>query len=171
MPASDYILALREHIGHDLILTPGVAALVPDDRGRILFILLQRRSDDGTWSLPAGAVDPGEAPAEALVREVWEETGLKVVPLELAGVFSGPEFLHGYPNGDRICAFNTVFLCRAVGGELGGRDGESLELRYVHPDDLPPSALLSRYPGALFRFTAGDTPLFRWDDAWLNALT
>lgn len=168
MPASDYILALRARIGHDLLLNPGVAALIPDDHGRIL---LQRRSDDGTWSLPAGAVDPGEAPAEALVREVWEETGLKVVPVALAGVFSGPEFMHVYPNGDKLCIFNVVFLCRVVGGALGARDGESLELRYVHPDQRPASKLLGRYPDALFRFRADDKPLFRWDGAWLDRLT
>jgi len=79
------------------VLNPGVAALIRDDEG---CFLLQRRSDDGSWSLPAGAVDPGERPARAVVREVWEETGLEVVPVALAGVFSGPGFLHTYPNGD-----------------------------------------------------------------------
>ena len=116
MPISEYLRGLREKIGRDLVLNPGVAALIRDEEGRIL---LQRRSDDGSWSLPAGAVDPGESPAQAVVREVWEETGLKVVPVGLAGVFSGEGFLHVYPNGDRIDVFSVVFLCRAVGGTLG----------------------------------------------------
>lgn len=167
MPVSEYIKGLREKIGHELLLNPGVAALIHDDMGRVL---LQRRSDDGTWSLPAGAVDPGESPAQAVVREVWEETGLRVVPEKLAGVFSGAGFLHLYPNGDRIDVFSVVFLCHVIGGTLGGRDGESLELRYVAPAELPDSRLLKRYPSALFSFTRGDEPLFDWDENWLETL-
>ena len=167
MPASDYILALRAKIGHDPLLNPGVAALIRDDAGRVL---LQRRSDDGTWSLPAGAVDPGERPAEALAREVWEETGLRVAPKKVAGVFSGPEFRHTYPNGDRIDVFSVVFLCEVSGGTLGGRDGESLELRYFMPADFPDSGLLQRFPTALFSFTEADEALFGWDESWLAEL-
>ena len=167
MPISEYLKGLREKIGHDPVLNPGVAALIRDEEGRIL---LQRRSDDGSWSLPAGAVDPGESPAQAVVREVWEETGLKVVPVGLAGVFSGEGFLHVYPNGDRIDVFSVVFLCRAVGGTLGGRDDETLELRYVAPAELPDSGLLRRYPSALFSLAEGDAPLFSWDERWLAAL-
>lgn len=167
MPASDYILTLRAKIGHDPLLNPGVAALIRDGAGRVL---LQRRSDDGTWSLPAGAVDPGESPAQALVREVWEETGLRVVPQKVAGVFSGPGFRHTYPNGDRVDVFSVVFLCRVVGGTLYGRDGESLELRYFAPADRPDSRLLQRFPAALFAFSADDAPLFAWDETWLAGL-
>jgi 8-oxo-dGTP pyrophosphatase MutT (NUDIX family) len=167
VPISDYLSPLRAKIGHDLLLNPGVAALIHDEAGRVL---LQRRSDDGSWSLPAGAVDPGESPAQALVREVWEETGLRVVPEKLAGVFSGAGFLHIYPNGDQVDIFSVVFLCRVIGGTLGGRDGESLELRYMAPAELPDSGLLRRYPDALFSFTGGDEPLFDWNEAWLGAL-
>ena len=56
--------------------------------------LLQRRNDDGSWSLPAGAIDPGEGPAQAVVREAYEETGLHVVPEKVAGVFGGEGFRH-----------------------------------------------------------------------------
>jgi len=64
----------------------------------------------------------------------------------------------------------VVFLCRVVGGTLGGRDGETLELRYVAPDELPDSGLLQRYPSTLFSSTERDTPLFSWDESWLTAL-
>ena len=167
MPVSDYIKRLREKIGHDPLLNPGVAALIHDAEGRIL---LMRRSDDGSWSLPAGAVDPGERPAEALVREVYEETGLKVTPEGLVGVFSGPGFLHVYPNGDRLEVFNIVSLCRAVGGVLEARDGEAAELCYKSPMELPESKILGRYPSEVFTFQKGDEPLFAWDEGWLGAL-
>lgn len=167
MPISAYIKGLREKIGHDRLLNPGVAALIHDAEGRIL---LQRRSDDGSWSLPAGAVDPGERPAEALIREVYEETGLKVIPEQLIGVFSGPGFLHVYPNDDRLEVFNVVFLCRTVGGMLEARDGEAAELCYMLPADLPDSKILSRYPPEVFTFQTGDKPLFAWDERWLEVL-
>lgn len=167
MPISAYLRGLREKIGHELVLNPGVAALIHDSEGRVL---LQRRSDDGSWSLPAGAVDPGESPAQALVREVWEETGLNVVPLKLAGVFGGPGFLHVYPNGDQVDVFSVVFLCRVVGGALEARDGESLELCYLAPAEIPASGLLQRYPEALFSFSEHDAALFEWDERWLETL-
>ena len=99
MPISDYLKGLRAAIGHEMILNPGVAAIIRDEAGRVL---LQKRSDDGSWSLPAGAIDPGESPAQAVVREAYEETGLRVVPEKVAGVFGGEGFRHTYPNGDVI---------------------------------------------------------------------
>src|SRR4051794_41874846 len=101
---------------------PAVAALVRDGEGRIL---LQRRSDNGRWNLPAGAVDPGESPADAVVREVREETGLAVRPVRVAGVFGGRDGLrHRYPNGDEGEFTAIVFECEAGGGALQAGGGE-----------------------------------------------
>jgi 8-oxo-dGTP pyrophosphatase MutT (NUDIX family) len=66
---SDYVHGLREKIGHDLIFQPSVACLIRDDDGRLLLV----RNVEGWWTLPAGAVDPGETPAEAARRETREE--------------------------------------------------------------------------------------------------
>jgi 8-oxo-dGTP diphosphatase len=88
MPMSPYIAELRSKVGHSLLMMPGAAAFIRNDQGEIL---LQRRSDTGQWVLPGGAIDPDEEPADAVVREVWEETRLKVVPDKLIGVYGGPE--------------------------------------------------------------------------------
>lgn len=160
MPISEYLRGLRDKVGTALVMMPGVTAIIRDEAGRVL---LMRRSDDGTWDLPGGTVDPGEAPAQALVREVWEETGLEVVPRRVAGVFGGgDEFRHTYPNGDQIAFVEVMFDCEVVGGALGSRDGEALELRYFPPDDLPP--LPFNYPVAVFAEPI--QPLFQWQDAW-----
>ena len=163
---SPYLRALRAKIGTDLVLLPGVAAIVRDTQGRIL---LQRRSDDRRWSLPAGAIDPGEEPARAVVREVWEETGLLVVPERILGVMGGLPFRHTYPNGDQVEATTIVFQCSAVGGSLAPRDEESLEVRYFAADAMPP--LVMPYPPHFFR-TADQpaVPFFRWDAGWLQEL-
>jgi mutator protein MutT len=138
-----------------LLLLPGVSAVIRNEQGAIL---VQRREDDGGWSLPAGAIDPGESPAEALTREVKEETGLDVVPERLLGVFGGLPFRHTYPNGDEVEYTVIVFACRVVGGELEAQDGESLELRYFPVEELP--ELEAPYPREMFLDPERTVPLF-----------
>ena len=64
-------------------IVPAVTAVVVNDRGEIL---LQKRSDNGLWALPGGAMDIGEFIRETVIREVKEETGLDVEPLGLVGI-------------------------------------------------------------------------------------
>jgi mutator protein MutT len=160
MSMSNYIRRLREALGTELIQMPCVAAVIREE-GRIL---LQRRKDDGRWGLPGGAVDPGEAPAQALVREVHEEVGLRVRPVRLMGVFGAfPLFRHVYPNGDRVHVIVSVFACAVLGGRLECRDGEATELRYFDAGEVP--ALLRKYPADLFA-TDRTEPYFEWRDEW-----
>jgi len=158
MAISNYIRSLRDRIGTELLQVPSVAAIIRDDGGRIL---LQRRTSDGAWSLPAGAIDPGESPAHAVAREVREETGLRVVPERIVGVFGGRGFSHTYANGDRVEYLVVLFACRVVGGEPGGEDDETAELRYFEPGEMPELALA--YPRHLFANDPGGDPYFMWD--------
>lgn len=134
MPISPYMRDLRAKIGHDVLLQPGVAAVIINADGHVL---LQLRSDDRTWGLPGGAMEPGEEPAETLVREVREETALEVVPERIVGVYGGPDFRVRYPNGDEAAILSVTFACRPVAGEPRVNDDESLEVRYFAPDALP----------------------------------
>src|SRR4051812_22023280 len=115
MGMSPYQKKLREAMKGELMLVPGVSAIVRNDRGDVLLVL---RADDGTWDLPGGMVEPGQLPSEGACREVKEETGLDVRVRELAGVVGGKEFRHQYPNGDRIEGMVAVFECEILGGEL-----------------------------------------------------
>jgi 8-oxo-dGTP diphosphatase len=148
---SEYIGALRLKIGTDLLFTPGVTAVVVNAAGEVL---LHRRSDNGRWWLPGGAVDPGEEPADAVAREVWEETGVRVVPERVLGVYGGPDYSGRYPNGDEIAMVSIVFLCRPVGGEPRVNDDESLEVRYFAPGALP--ELEPRHRSRIERALRGD---------------
>jgi len=145
MPISPYLQKLKDALGDELVIVPGVAAVIRDDTGRVL---LERRSDNGCWDIPAGATDPGETPREAIVREVHEETGLRVEVRGVAGVFGGASFRQRYPDGQHIEGFVAVFDCAVVGGTLRSTDGESAGFRFVPHDDLPP--LMNPYPRELF---------------------
>lgn len=65
-------------------------------------LLLVRRRDNSAWCLPGGAMDAGESVAECCIREVWEETGLRVKITNLAGIYSNPDFVVEYADGRRV---------------------------------------------------------------------
>jgi 8-oxo-dGTP pyrophosphatase MutT (NUDIX family) len=71
----DYILQLRQYIGHRPILMVGAAVLVLDEEDRLL---MMKRSDIGCWGIPGGSMEPGEIAEEAAKREAFEETNLEV---------------------------------------------------------------------------------------------
>jgi len=132
MPTPDFIRDLRSSIGHQLLWLPGVSAVVLDDEGRVL---LGQRADNHKWALISGIPDPGEQPAAAIVREVEEETGVRVAVERLVAVRSGRQVT--YPNED-VCQFmDLCFRCRVLGGEARVNDDESLAVGWFPLDDLP----------------------------------
>lgn len=133
MPTPEFILALRERVGHDLLWLTGVSAIIVDDEGRVL---LHQRSDTGRWALISGILEPGEQPAAAVVREAFEETGVHVEVDRISSVITGPP--GAYPNGDRVQFVDIAFRCRPVGGEARVNDDESLAVGWFAPDELPP---------------------------------
>jgi 8-oxo-dGTP pyrophosphatase MutT (NUDIX family) len=138
---SPYLQNLRSKIGHDLLLLPSVAAVIHDEHGRLL---LQEKSSGEGWSLPAGTIDPGESPEQAVRREVLEETGLNVVPREILGVLGGAEFRYVYPNGDVVEFTVVVFRCTVTSRSDGPLDPETKSLGYFHEHEMP--ALTLSYP-------------------------
>ncbi|WP_240679350.1 NUDIX domain-containing protein [Streptomyces sp. B29(2018)] len=131
-----FVAALRAVVGPDCLLwLPGVNAVVRDAGGRVL---LHRRSDTGEWSLLSGILEPGEQPAAGVVREVEEETGIRVVVERLAAVTVSPEVRH--PGGDLAQYLELVFACRPADPEQVARvaDDESLEVGWFTPDAMPP---------------------------------
>jgi len=118
MGMSPYVRALRKHVGHARLLLPSVAGIVRDAENRILLVQVR---DDETWSTPGGSVEMTDTPADAVVREVWEETGLVVAPTRILAVLGGPAFVVNYPNGDETQYVSTIFECEVRGGALRDR--------------------------------------------------
>lgn len=165
MGMSDYYKKLREQIGNERLFIPSVAGVIRNDLGQIL---LQNKGNGENWSLPAGAIEPGEAPAQALVREIWEETGLHIVPAKLLGVFSGENFRYEYPNGHQVEYNIFLFECVIQGGDLTPMDDESFEVQYFHPRNMPELAL--PYPKELFLQNENNDTYFEWNELWLEDL-
>ena len=157
MPVPDYIRKMRAVVGHDLIVMVGTSAVIQNEHGEVL---LQHRSDNGLWGIPGGALDPGEDPAPGIIREVYEETGLEVVPERLIGVYGGPDHVSRYPNGDVVAFTSICFACRVTGGTLKLDDDESLDLRWFAPDALPENMVSIHRPRIEHALTR-DTAYFR----------
>lgn len=132
LPLSAYMARLRVRIGHDLLLICAAASYVFDADGRVLLI---RHAEGGRWTNPGGMVEPFETPADAAVRETWEETGLLVELTRFIGVFGGHDHHITYANGDEVTYLAFAFAAKVVGGSLVPDRTEVLEARYVTRDE------------------------------------
>jgi ADP-ribose pyrophosphatase YjhB (NUDIX family) len=113
-------------------ITVGDAAVI-DDEGKILLI---RRADNQKWAMPGGALEVGETPAEGVVREALEETGVKCEPVALVGVFDS-----------RLCGtvtrhhlYHVVFLCRPLNADRASTAShahEVLDVKWFAEEHLP----------------------------------
>lgn len=99
-----------------------VAGVVVDDNGRALII---RRRDNGHWEPPGGVLEHGETIEDGLRREVYEETGLKIEPGPLTGVYQNM----------RRQIIALVFRCCTVDGQLTEND-EAAAFRWATPDEI-----------------------------------
>ena len=127
-----FLRAIREKVGNELLVLPTVSGLVVDESGRVLLI---RHSRDGDWVLPGGCVEPDEYPADRLIEEMREETGLEVRPSRLVGVYGGTGCRVHYPNGDKV-RVASLFECEVIGGTLRPDGEESLEIDFFSESEL-----------------------------------
>lgn len=101
-------------------------------------LLLMRRSDNGRWGLPGGYVEKGETVTAAAVREVEEETGVRIGVGRLIGVYSDPERqVIAYPDGARVQAVNLCFEAAPLSKGEPTTPEETLEIGYFPAALLP----------------------------------
>lgn len=113
-------------------LIPASNLLVVDDSGAIL---LQRRRDTGQWALPGGAQDIGETAAQCAVRECLEETGIVAEITGFLGVYTNPNHIVAYTDGEIRQQYENTYIGRPVGGEPTIND-EADGVRFIQPASL-----------------------------------
>lgn len=129
-----YIEDLRKAVGHEPLILVGVAVAVVNEDGKYL---LQKRAD-GVWGVPGGFMELGESTEEAGRREVFEETGIEIGRLTLAGVFSGKQYRVTLPNSDEFYPVTIAYVTNDIKGGTLKADGiETTEARYFSADELP----------------------------------
>ena len=147
------------------LLLPSVSAHVFDEGGRLLLV---RQRDLAIWSTPGGMIEPGERPADAVAREAWEETGLRVTPERVSAVYGGAGFGVRYPNGDEVEYVIIAFRCTVAGGEPTPDEDETVDARFFSRDkaaELPLAEWLRPLLGEIFAGADGSEAGFhppRW---------
>src|SRR5436190_8238823 len=137
-------------IGKTAELVIGCAAIIFDDAHEK--ILLTRRSDNGRWCLPGGRMEAGESASECCIRETREETQLDVEIVRLVGVYSSPDMVIQYKDGNRRQVVAMSFECRVIRGTSGLSD-ETTEVGWFTPKQIETMDLVElhrqRIPDAL----------------------
>lgn len=139
---SEYVRAIRARIGHELLLLPGVTAVIRDGER----FLLARSAGADAWSLIGGGVEPGEDPADEVAREVREEVGCGIRISGLVGAYGGESLVVQYPNGDRVAYVTTAYACELLDAPVPDRD-EIVEIGWFTRDEiagLPHEAWIDR---------------------------
>ncbi|MCD2193584.1 NUDIX domain-containing protein [Actinomycetospora endophytica] len=109
-----------------------VSTFVLDEDERLLMI---RRTDNDLYGLPGGRHELGETMTETAIRETKEETGIAVEVTSLVGIFSNPDHVLSYDDGEVRQEFSICFRARAVGGSARTSD-ESSEVIWVPRGEL-----------------------------------
>lgn len=129
-----YFPILRQKVGTAPIILPGTSMVVFNHDGDVLVV---RKFGQDTWRFPAGFSDIGESSSATAVREMKEETGLDVEPIDIIGIYSDPEHASKtISNGDQFQLVDLVVECRLIGGQIQP-DGIEIEaITYMPLDDV-----------------------------------
>ena len=128
----NYIKWIRSKVGHEKIILIFAGGCIFNEKGEVL---LQRRGDTNKWGFPGGAIELGETPEMAAIREAKEETGLDVEVGKLIGIYTDCNM--EYASGDKAQSILIAYELKVVGGELFCDKEETLELKYFSLDNKP----------------------------------
>ncbi|MBA0127898.1 NUDIX domain-containing protein [Haloechinothrix sp. YIM 98757] len=114
-------------------VVPSVTVAVRDEQGRILLV---HKVDNDLWALPGGGHDVGESITATAVREVREETGVDVEITGLVGLYTDPNHVMAYDDGEVRQQFSICFSARPTSATAQADGTETKEVRWVGTDRL-----------------------------------
>ena len=121
----NYINKIRSKLGKDIFIHPGARIIIENEHNEILVI---ERGDNGKLGIPAGGLEEGETIEECIIREVYEETGLKILDLEVIGISTNPDRESVvYKNGDKIQYFTIEFYSNNWEGTISIQDNNEIK--------------------------------------------
>lgn len=145
----NYIQELRKLVGSRRLINVGGRIIIENADKHILLI---HRSDFKLWGLPSGSIELGESLEDAMIRETFEETGLKINQLKIIGVSSDPLIENvSYPNGDMIQNVSLVFYSNDFDGVLLKATNETTNAAFFPIDELPEMVKNERQSIAFFK--------------------
>ncbi len=122
---NDYIQNIRTKLGQDKFIHPAARIIVENDRNEILVV---ERLDNGKIGIPAGSLEENETIEECIIREVYEETGLEIIELEVIGISTNPQLeTVSYNNGDKIQYFTIEFYSNKWEGHIEVQDKNEIK--------------------------------------------
>ena len=112
-----------------------VVGLIKNSKGEILLARRNQpdiKAEHNKWEFPGGGIGIGETPEQALIREIKEETGLKIKIVQLL-----PKIYSHLWKGQNRHILIISYLCKVIGGQLGKHhEKEIAELKFIHPKDI-----------------------------------
>ena len=100
-------------------------------------VLLTQRADNGNWTMPSGAMDPGESLSTTAVRETLEETGVQVRLVDVVGIYTDPKHvIHYTSDGEVRQEFTVVYRGEYVSGEPA-TSSETTRVEWVPIEQIP----------------------------------
>lgn len=132
--AESYVGQLRALAGDRTLMFVGARAVIRDETGKVLLI---RRSDNGHWAMPAGAMELGESISGCAAREVREETGLRAGSVTAFALYTGPDRINTNMYGHTYQIFTVAFRIDDWSGTLLTSTDETTDARFCRTDEFP----------------------------------
>ncbi|MCQ6277273.1 NUDIX hydrolase [Bacillus sp. V3B] len=129
-----YLEKIRSKLGNDPIILNSAGVLILDREGKVL---LQYRKDTKNWGLPGGYMELGETFEDTAKREIKEEMGVELTHLDFFEIFSGSDFYHEYPNGDKVYSVAAIYIVNDLKEEMTPDDKEISRINYFSINELP----------------------------------
>lgn len=130
----DYIQTIREHVGNMPIILNSAGVILKDINGKVLLV---NRIDTKNWGLPGGYMELGETFEQTAYRELSEELKISVENLSLLHIFSGEEFYHEYPNGDKVYSVMAIYITNDYKGKVKVDNSEVKDAKFFDLHSLP----------------------------------